>query len=147
MPNIEELLRKAMEEGKFDNLPGKGKPLDLGETNPHADPGWELAFKMLKDAGFSLPWIETLREIEQDIEAARHDLRLAWEWHKRENPQSTSGGNIAPAWERAQQTFGERLIEINKRIRDFNLHAPAARFQRPALNYAREVQKITSQKE
>ena len=29
MPNIEELMRRAMAEGKFDNLPGKGKPIDL----------------------------------------------------------------------------------------------------------------------
>ena len=26
---IEEIIREAMEKGEFDNLPGKGKPLDL----------------------------------------------------------------------------------------------------------------------
>ena len=69
-----------MADGKFDNLPGKGKPLHLDETNPHADPEWELAYRMLKESGYSLPWIETIREIEKDIEAARRDLQRAWKW-------------------------------------------------------------------
>ena len=64
MPNIEEHIRQAMQAGKFDDLPGKGKPLSLDE-NPLADPEWQLAFHMLKDAGFSLPWIESLKEIER----------------------------------------------------------------------------------
>ena len=29
MRSIDEQIRKAMEEGQFDNLPGKGKPLPL----------------------------------------------------------------------------------------------------------------------
>ena len=57
MPNIDEHIRKAQQEGKFDDLPGKGKPLKL-EDDPHADPAWQLAFRMLKEAGYSLPWIE-----------------------------------------------------------------------------------------
>ena len=82
MPNIEEHLRKAMAEGKFDDLPGKGKPIHLDETNPHADPEWELAYRMLKEGGFSLPWIETIREIETDIETARQEFQRAWEWRQ-----------------------------------------------------------------
>ena len=78
MPNIEEHLRKAIEEGKFDNLPGKGKPLHLNESNPHADPEWELAYHIIKEGGYSLPWIETIREIETDIESSRLDLHSAW---------------------------------------------------------------------
>ena len=81
MPNIEEQLRKAIEEGKFDDLPGKGKPLHLDEINPHADSDWELAYHIIKEGGFTLPWIETIREIEKDIETARKELQRAWKWH------------------------------------------------------------------
>jgi hypothetical protein len=35
MPNIEELTQRAIQEGKFSDLPGKGKPLRLDE-NPHS---------------------------------------------------------------------------------------------------------------
>ena len=37
---IEEQLRKAREEGKFDHLRGHGQPLRLDE-NPFEDPTWQ----------------------------------------------------------------------------------------------------------
>ena len=144
MPNIEELLGRAMAEGKFDNLPGKGKPLHLDQANPHADPAWELAYRMLKESGYSLPWIETIREIEKDIETARKDLRIAWEWSQSASPESQSSGNISAEWERAQEAFKNMLTLLNKRIRDYNLQVPNARFQRPALKFEQELQKIIS---
>ncbi len=144
MPNIEEHLRKAMAEGKFDNLPGKGQPLHLDDPNPHADPEWELAYRMLKEAGYSLPWIETLREIETDLEAARHDLQLAWE-QARPGEAQLQPAHVSVNWERSQLIFKDKLTELNKCIRDFNLQVPNSRFQRPILNSEREMQKITSQ--
>jgi DnaJ homolog subfamily C member 28 len=143
MPNIEDLLRRAMEEGKFDNLPGKGKPLHLGDTNPHADPDWEMAFSLIKDAGFSLPWIETIREIEKEIDEAQHNLRLAWESYKFAVDQSHTSVYVEPEWERAKHAFHDKLVELNRRIRDYNLEVPNTRFQRPVLNFEAEVKKIT----
>jgi DnaJ family protein C protein 28 len=144
MPNIEEQLRKAMEEGKFDNLPGKGKPLHLDDSNPHADPEWELAYHMLKDSGFSLPWIETIREIEQDIEAARKDLQIAWDWYQASKVESHHGSGPSAAWERSQSSFKDKLASLNQRIRDYNLLVPNTRFQRPMLNFDQELKKIIS---
>lgn len=143
MPNIEEHLRRAMAEGKFDNLPGKGKPLHLDEANPHADPEWELAYRMLKESGFSLPWIETIREIERDIETARQDLQRAWEWHQAALATSQPESYNSAEWVRAQATFKDKVAKFNQRIRDYNLEVPNARFQRPILNMERELQKIT----
>ena len=144
MPNIEELLRKAMAEGKFDNLPGKGKPLQLDEANPHADPEWQLAYRMLKESGYSLPWIEEIREIEKELETARKALQIPWKWHQAALSQSRDESSISGEWKRAQDAFNEMLTSINKRIRNYNMQVPAARFQRPILNYDRELQKITS---
>jgi DnaJ homolog subfamily C member 28 len=78
MPDIDDAIEKAMREGKFDDLPGKGKPLSLDE-NPHEDPDWRLAHHVLKNGGFSLPWIETRKEIEDETGRARQALRRAWE--------------------------------------------------------------------
>lgn len=144
MPNIEDLIKKAMEEGKFDNLPGKGKKIHLEGGNPHADPGWELAYGILKDAGYSLPWIETLHEIEKDIEAARATLRRNWEYYIDSYGLSQVDREDKAIWEHARQAFKDRIEELNKRIRDYNLHVPSPRFQRLALNCDQEVRKITS---
>lgn len=141
MPNVEDLIKKAMEEGKFGNLPGKGKKIHLEGVNPHADPGWELAYGILKDAGYSLPWIETRREIEKDIETARTTLRRAWNYYK--DSHEVADSDDVAVWERARQTFKDKIKELNKCIRDYNLQVPSPRFQRPALNFEQEVQKIT----
>jgi hypothetical protein len=46
-------------------------------------------------------------------------------------------------WERATKAFKAKIATLNQRIRDYNLEVPAARFQRPVLNYERELLKIT----
>jgi DnaJ family protein C protein 28 len=144
MPNIEELLRQAIAEGKFDNLPGKGKPLQLDKENPHADSAWELAYKILKDAGYSLPWIETIREIEADIESTRLELKLAWQGYLAARDEDTSANYAYAEWQQAQLTFREKMSVLNQRIRNYNLDVPNTRFQRPVLIYEQEVQKITA---
>jgi hypothetical protein len=133
-----------MADGKFDDLPGKCKPLILDQNNPYSNPEWELAYHILKEGGYSLPWIETIRAIEKDIEAARKDLQLAWEWHQAALAEAKSSCYETAEWERAQQAFKDNLAALNKHIRDYNLEVPNARFQRPILNYEHELQKITS---
>ncbi len=141
MPNIEDLIKKAMQEGKFDNLPGKGKKIHL-EVNPHADPDWELAYSMLKEAGYTLPWIETLQGIMQDIEAARENLRRDWRMYAHDTGQVGDAASNAANWERSQKAFRAKLEAINKRIRDYNLQVPSERFQRQVLDFEKEVQKV-----
>ena len=47
---IEEQLRKAREDGKFDNLRGHGQPLP-NDDNPFEDPAWQMANDVLKKNG------------------------------------------------------------------------------------------------
>ena len=95
MTNIEEHIRRAMEEGKFEDLPGKGEPLNL-EENPLEDPEWRMANHILRSSGFTLPWIETYREIEQVLEVARKSLLRTWTWRQASSRQGdpSSGDNV-----------------------------------------------------
>jgi DnaJ family protein C protein 28 len=142
--NIEEHIRKAIEAGKFDNLPGKGRPLRL-DNNPHEDPEWRLAHHILREGGFTLPWIETLREIEADTENAYADLARSWVWRqsaiadREERP-----AQIELEWRRAKKVFCERIAAINKCIFSYNLEAPAPRFQKLPLNADREIARLTA---
>jgi len=144
MPNIEELLRQAMEEGKFDNLPGKGKPLRLDENNPHVNSDWELAYHIIKEAGYTLPWIETLHEIENDLDIARQELLRAWNWRNKSLSADFPKVYVNAEWDGALEVFQDKLDQLNKRIRDYNLEVPNARFQRPVLYFEQEVEKIKS---
>jgi hypothetical protein len=58
----EEKIRKAIENGEFDNLPGKGKPLDL-EDDSHLPQDIRLSYKILKNAGCLPPELELRKEI------------------------------------------------------------------------------------
>jgi DnaJ family protein C protein 28 len=135
-----------MEEGKFDNLPGKGKPLHLEETNPHVNPEWELAYRMLKEAGYSLPWIEEIKEIERELEAARNDLQLAWAAYQISDAQTLTASEATMEWGRAQAAFHDKLTLLNKRIRAVNLQVPNPRFQIPVVNFDHELENIASSK-
>src|SRR4051812_26312144 len=59
---IDKQIREAMERGDFDNLKGKGKPLNLAR-DPNVPEDMELAYNLLKNAGFAPDWIETLNDV------------------------------------------------------------------------------------
>jgi DnaJ homologue, subfamily C, member 28, conserved domain len=61
---VEEAIKKAQERGEFDNLPGKGKPLDLSEYFEMPEE-IRVAQAVLKNAGVTSPEAELLKEIAQ----------------------------------------------------------------------------------
>lgn len=131
-----------MAEGKFADLPGKGKPLDL-DDNPHEDPEWRLAYHILRNAGFSLPWIEALREIEVDLQSARASLTRAWNWQLSTRAQDSHSELATAEWEHARQDFRRQVSELNRRIRTANLAVPNSRFQRRPIDPDQEIQALT----
>jgi DnaJ homologue, subfamily C, member 28, conserved domain len=60
---VEEKIREAMANGEFDNLPGKGKPLDL-DAYFAAPEDMRVAYSMLKNAGFVPEEMELLKEMD-----------------------------------------------------------------------------------
>lgn len=141
MSKVEEHIRKAIEAGEFENLPGAGHPLNLDE-NPFEDPEWRTAYRVLRNSGFTLPWIETRREIDRSLEAARNDIKMAWNrWMA---GSATSEKQSLAKWERALARFREDIFTINERIFSYNLEVPADRFQMPVLNVEREIKLTTT---
>jgi len=140
--NIDEQIRQAIQRGDFDDLPGKGKPLDLSE-NPHEDPGWRTAYRMLKESGYTLPWIETRRKIELDFERVLKTLEQNWTWRK----QAVGRRALMHAekeWQQALQKFRIDINKLNNRIRNYNLEIPSDQFQRRQINADIEIQKTTN---
>jgi hypothetical protein len=66
---VEQAIEEAQKKGIFDNLPGKGKPLNL-RKNPQAGEN-ALAFDLLQNNDYTLPWIANRREMLEVIEAFR----------------------------------------------------------------------------
>jgi hypothetical protein len=60
--SIEEQIRRAIEAGEFDNLEGKGKPLDL-DTYFAAPEDVRLGYGLLKSNNFVPEEVERMKEI------------------------------------------------------------------------------------
>jgi len=141
VPVIEDLICRAVEAGKFSDLPGKGAPLSL-DDDPHSDPEWRLTYHLLRENGFTLPWLEQRREIEAEREQARQRLQFAWELRLKAAQSGAASAAAEAEWQRSAAQFRRQLTHLNRRIFDYNLQAPAARFQMPSLDAEREVQRI-----
>ncbi|GGB52284.1 DUF1992 domain-containing protein [Virgibacillus dakarensis] len=49
---VEERIKDSIDKGEFDNLPGKGKPLNLKDDLPGMRPEIKMGYRMLKNAGY-----------------------------------------------------------------------------------------------
>lgn len=150
---IDQQIREAQARGDFDNLPGKGKPLNL-QPNPYA-PDRELAFKILKDAGFAPEWIELDKSIRGHLEQARAALARSWAWYQASLNQLVDRTDawaegercrLEAGWQRAVAAFQAEIKAINADISALNLKVPSPRFQRLRLDEAGELEQITGKR-
>ena len=69
----EERIRQAAEKGDLNDLPGRGKPLDLEDLSRLPD-DIRLAYKILKNAGYTPAELEAKKEIAQIEDMLSNDL-------------------------------------------------------------------------
>jgi DnaJ homolog subfamily C member 28 len=134
------LIEEQIARIDWSTVAGKGKPLNL-ERNPYADPDDELAHGLLKNAGFTLPWIEDSRQIDADIVAARAKLARAHASYQEARDAEMCSGHqwIEGAWLAAVRDFRQEAERLNRAIRDFNLKAPSAHLHKFALRIDEEL--------
>jgi hypothetical protein len=60
----EKKIAEAIARGELDDLPGTGKPLEL-DDDANVPEDLRVAYRILKNAGFVPPEVESLREIGQ----------------------------------------------------------------------------------
>lgn len=144
----ERKIDEWMEQGKFKNLEGEGKPLEL-EDNPFLKAELRLSYKILKDAGFAPPWIELGKEIDGDQDSCRLYHDRCEEWARREARKL----NGKPSYVVDSQTryinaeiqgflreYARRLEEINQKIDKFNLSVPVFGLARARINVQAAVE-------
>ncbi len=115
--NIEDHIQRAQEDGEFDNLRGKGRPLTHLDT--------DVLEHLVKEQGFHPHWVELDAEIRAKVEIARQSVQRTYEWVM----QALEGGSVdrhyaRDEWHTALHIFDQRLDEINKLIQNFNLELP-----------------------
>jgi hypothetical protein len=105
---MEEIIQESMRRGDFDNLPGKGKPLDLDkdEPDPYALEGSWIVNRVLRNNKAAPLWVELEKLIREDREWLAQ--------HPKDHPDRQS-----------------RLEELNEKIKLFNLNKPRTVIDKP----------------
>jgi len=146
MDHIEEIIKRAQEQGAFDNLPGAGKPLDLRE-NPFVPEDWRLAYRMLAGQGFAPTIVEDNKALRARIEALETSLSTftrRWESQRSAAPSESQRAWRLAARQTFLQEYQEEIQAINSRIHSFNASAPRA-MARGTLPTARLMEAAISQ--
>ena len=117
----ERKIQDAIDEGLFDNLPGRGKPLDLS-TNPFEAPGMGAVNRLLKHNKVLPLWLL----LEQEIEASRA-LALATlaRWEASE-PGLRGGADYSRLRASAREAYARHLKQTNDMILKYNYSSPFA---------------------
>jgi hypothetical protein len=125
---IDQIIREARERGLFDNLAGAGKPLVLEDDAAAGD--WAMAFRMLKSAGETLPWIALGQEVEADEKRLQAELARTAERLGRLRPRPE-------AYELERRHLRERYLEaaaaLDKKLILYNAQVPSFRLDRGRL--------------
>ncbi|XP_008779014.1 dnaJ homolog subfamily C member 28-like [Phoenix dactylifera] len=128
---VERRIWHSMEEGHFENLPGKGKPLDLS-ANPHADPAEDTLYRILSRNGCAPEWVELNKEIRSSIAEWRSALKKAWA--KRSNDEDSG-------WLEDSEALKAQMRGINDKVLRYNLIVPFGR-QMFGLKWEKEMDKL-----
>lgn len=123
---MDRLIEDAMRQGAFDDLPGRGKPLKLFK-NPYA-PGTELAYQLLKDNNYTLPWIAQRNQALEKIDLFRAEIRRVWLRYQDEYKTSESElirMGLSAGWRQKLAEWELHTRQLNKLIADVNLKQPA----------------------
>jgi len=134
---VDRQIRQAQEEGKFDHLPGKGKPFTHLDSDPLE--------QVLKAQGFVPRWVELDREIRDKVEIAEQAVRRTYEWVMQTWSSGSADRQYAESeWREAQRVFGKRLDEINQLIKILNLQLPppVRHLQRFPLKAENQLQRL-----
>jgi hypothetical protein len=122
---VETKIRTAISGGAFDNLPGKGKPLNL-EDQTHVKPRMRLAFHLLREADLVPAWLERQKDLRAEIQRFRMELRRSI---------------TCPEPGMDQTKYADLKAEcdrLNKAVRNTNLDVPIISLHIHGVDFERE---------
>ena len=123
---ISQRIEEAMRSGQFDNLRGKGKPLNPA-PDPHIPPDMQMANSLLKNNELVPAWISDRNAVLAAVETMRAKIRRA------AADYATAINNAASAQEREQvetrwQTY---LVTLREEVRALNRRIELQNFKQP----------------
>ena len=134
-------IEQAMREGVFDNLPGKGKPLDL-KKNPFVPEDRQMAYKLLENNDLAPSWIGERTSVLKAIESLRVEIDDGVRAHqaallRTSDPETAD--HLAVRWQTRTTDWVGKIAALNKRIETVNLQQPVAHLEIIKLRLSDEL--------
>lgn len=140
---IEDLIEDGRQRGAFDDLPGKGKPLNLNRS-PYGREH-ELAHDILKHNDLKPAWIAARQSIREQHTALRENIRRTWARHETAHQFAPDEGHRAAlriSWDDACRQWETEIKKLNKAIVDFNLRRPSDNLELFKTTLERELARV-----
>lgn len=140
---VDKQIREARDQGKFDNLRGAGKPITIDKNVYAGDQ--ELAYKLLKDNDFTLPWIADRNAAIDAIDLFRQQIAHQYRLIGPEVEALFRAGraDIARArWTPLLDEWRANLRRVNQQIDMVNLHVPVRRLELMRLTLDGELKRL-----
>lgn len=142
---IEDLIEDGRQRGLFDDLPGKGKPLDLGR--PGDERGQSLANQLLADNDLRPPWLAMRVAADEKIAAFRQRVEREWRRYDQAWRQAQSDsvrGALALGWDDLCKEWAAEIVSLNRLIADYNLRRPSNGLEMYKLKLEHELEKLAA---
>jgi DnaJ family protein C protein 28 len=124
-------IEQAIREGAFDNLPGRGQPLNFNK-NPFVPDHQQMAFKLLENNDLKPAWISERNAVLAEVTQFRSTLASAARRHQREYSHSTDPAvreRLASNWAGQIACWTDEMADLNSRIETLNLQQPVAQLE------------------
>ncbi len=141
---MEDLIQDGHDNGLFDNLPGKGKPLNLSKN--HFAGEMVFANELMKEHDVPPVWIQDRNMILADTKALRDEIERQWPWHQREIEQVSieEKGRVTVRWDDYCRKWMAQIEALNKQIAEFNLKRPLDNMELFKLDFETELARVNA---
>ena len=122
---VEDLIQDGQERGVFDNLAGRGKPLNLKSGLYEGDSA--LANELMKEHKVVPLWLMRRNGVGTAVEELRMAIGRHWQRHEQAYRLAQDEGRrmaLRLSWSAQCRDWQAEIKEINKLIDDFNLRRP-----------------------
>jgi len=117
---VEQRIQSSIRCGDFDNLPGRGKPLELGDDSLIA-PELRMTFRILKNSGYVPAEVKALNDVFElecfirDLDSASSERRLAIKRLEALKLKLGNSGCFSRVLENRQDYFRRICRKLDKR--------------------------------
>jgi hypothetical protein len=147
---VDKAIQRAMEEGRMENLPGTGKPLQL-DDDPNVPYELRLAHKTLRDNDLAPEWIMMGKDLEKTEAKLRDEARRAvniYQRAMRDAEQAAPGmahsyrSNAEKVWDAARRALRESAATYNRQVLAYNLKVPAGVAHRSRIDIDQTIERL-----